>query len=354
MIVFLLCNSHLIYGSAIRENAGAFFYTRARTSESAKSRPETALKEVSQGPSITYSQKNVSCYGGFDGTINVIIAAPDGTETYLWSDDSTITTSNRNGLFIGSYTVTVTNSSGSVSQTITITQPSAALTATLTGQTDVLCFGQSTGSAVISPSGGTAPYVITPAQTGLAAGLHTFTVTDNNGCTTTVDATITQPSAALSSAISVQTNVLCFGSASGSVTVVGLNGTSPYQYSLNSGPFQTSGTFSSLYSGAYTVMVQDAAGCTTVTNVTITQPSLLSISAMSSNTPICQGSTLNLEVTAAGGTPVYSYSWSGPNSYTSISQNPVISNALPSASGTYTVSVSDANGCIASSGYLSI
>ena len=447
-----------------------------------------APSQAGQAPTITYSLKNVSCYGGSDGTINVIVTAPDGTETYSWSDDSTITTSNRNGLIIGPYSVTVTNSSGSASQTITITQPSAALTATLTGQTDVLCFGQSTGSAVITPAGGTSPYVITPAQTGLAAGLHTFTVTDNNGCTTTVDATITQPStaltatltgqtnvlcfgqstgsavispsggtapyvitpaqtglaaglhtftvtdnngctttvdatitqpstaltatltgqtnvlcygqskgsvvitpsggtapyvitpaqtglaaglhtftvtdnngcmttvdatitqpsAALSSAISAQTNVLCFGSASGSVTVVGLNGTSPYQYSLNSGPFQSSGTFSSLFSGVYTVMVQDAAGCTTVTNVTITQPSRLSISAISSNTPICQGSTLNLAVTAAGGTSVYGYSWSGPNNYTSISQNPVITIALPSASGTYAVSVTDGNGCITS------
>src|SRR5258706_9522976 len=57
-------------------------------------------------------------------------------------------------------------------------------------QTPTLCAGGATGTVTITPAGGTAPYTITPAQTGLTAGLHTFTITDANGCILTVDITI--------------------------------------------------------------------------------------------------------------------------------------------------------------------
>ncbi|MCO5257751.1 MAG: hypothetical protein M9926_13445 [Lentimicrobium sp.] len=102
---------------------------------------------------------------------------------------------------------------------VTITQPAAALTATLTSQTNVLCYGEATGSVVITPAGGVSPYIISPAQTGLAAGSYTFTVTDANSCTTAVDVTITQPAAALTATLTSQINVLCYGEATGSVVI---------------------------------------------------------------------------------------------------------------------------------------
>jgi gliding motility-associated-like protein len=96
-------------------------------------------------------------------------------------------------LTAGLYTFTITDNNGCTTTVdATITQPAEALTAALTSQVNVLCFGGTNGSAIITPAGGTAPYIITPVQIGLTVGLHTFTVTDYNGCTTTVDATITQ------------------------------------------------------------------------------------------------------------------------------------------------------------------
>src|SRR5258705_9788119 len=59
-------------------------------------------------------------------------------------------------------------------------------------QTPTLCAGGATGTVVFTPAGGTGPYTITPAQTGLTAGLHTFTITDANGCILTVDITISE------------------------------------------------------------------------------------------------------------------------------------------------------------------
>src|SRR5258708_22385273 len=104
------------------------------------------------------------------------------------------------------------------SASATLTQPGAALSASISSQTDVNCFGGLTGSATVAASNGTAPYTYlwndpggqrTAAATGLAAGSHTVAVSDGKGCTTTASATLTQPGAALSASISSQTDVKC-------------------------------------------------------------------------------------------------------------------------------------------------
>ncbi len=289
--------------------------------------------------SIT-SQVNVLCFGQATGS--VVITPAGGTAPY------TITPA-QSGLPAGIHTFTVTDSNGcSTTVNTTITQPVAALSASITSQVNVLCFGQATGSVVITPAGGTAPYTITPVQTGLPAGIHTFTVTDSNGCSTTVSATIIQPASALT-LTTTQVNVLCFGQATGTATATPFGGSGPYSYSWNTVPVQTTSTATGLKAGSYIVTVTDASLCSNTATVTITQPPVLTISAISSNTPICQGSTLNLSVTSAGGSPDYNYVWTGPNGFSSTSQNPSIPDALTSASGTYTLTITDANGCSISS-----
>src|SRR5205814_6320366 len=114
------------------------------------------------------------------------------------------------------------------------------LGSSISSQTNVACFGGSTGSVTVAGSGGTSPYSYAIDGTtfdangtfsSLGAGSYTITVKDANGCTTTQAVTITQPAAALSSSISSQTNVACFGGSTGSVTVAGSGGTSPYTFS---------------------------------------------------------------------------------------------------------------------------
>jgi hypothetical protein len=98
----------------------------------------------------------------------------------------------------------------------------------------------------------TAPYNITPAQTNLAAGNYTFTVTDANGCSTTVDVTITEPP--VITATATPTAATCNGAADGSVVITPTGGTC----SLNITPAQTN-----LAAGNYTFTVTDANGCST-------------------------------------------------------------------------------------------
>src|SRR6185295_13379582 len=145
-------------------------------------------------------------------------------------------------------------------------QPAAALSASIDSQINVACFGQSTGSATASGSGGTGPYTyswntvppqITAIANNLAAGTYTVTVTDAKNCTTTASVTITQPAAALSASIDSQINVACFGQSTGSATASGSGGTGPYTYSWNTVPPQITAIANNLAAGTYTVTVTD-------------------------------------------------------------------------------------------------
>ncbi|MBP6385023.1 MAG: Ig-like domain-containing protein, partial [Pseudarcicella sp.] len=202
--------------------------------------------------------------------------------TILWTHNGTGTLSGANTL-TPIYTSTNADAGTTVTLTMTVSNsPCANATATysvvvrpsivstISTQTNVLCFGGNNGSVVINSTGGTSPYSISPSTTSLTAGAKTFTITDANGCTTTVNATITEPAAALSSTLVSQVDVLCFGGNTGSVTINTTGGTSPYSIS----PATTS-----LTAGAKTFTITDANGCTTTVNATITEP----VAALSSN-----------------------------------------------------------------------
>src|SRR6185436_1842906 len=200
------------------------------------------------------------------------------------------------GLAAGTYTVNVKDNNGcTTTQAVTITEPAAALTASISAQTNVLCFGGSTGSVTVAAAGGTSPYTYalgagTFGASGtfgsLAAGTYTINVKDNNGCTTTQSVTITEPAAALTASISAQTNVLCKGGSTGSVTVAAAGGTSPYTYALGAGAFGASGTFGGLAAGTYTINVKDNNGCTTTQSVTITEPAAALTASISAQTDV--------------------------------------------------------------------
>jgi gliding motility-associated-like protein len=288
------------------------------------------------------TQTNISCFGGTNGIANSAVVGGVGPFTYSWNSAPVQTTPNATNLPAGNYTLTVTGSNGcSATATVTITQPTQ-LNASIT-TINVLCFGNNTGSATATPTGGTPPYTylwsnaqITQTANSLLLGTYNCTVTDSKGCTVVVAANITQPTQ-LTLATTVSVNPLCFGGTNGSITLAAAGGVGPnYLYSLNAGPNQLSPSFTGLSAGNYTIIVTDQNGCTAIVTVTLTQPTQLTINGSVTNilcNGVCNGQT---QANVAGGTPGYTYSWS--NGSTS---NPITGLCI----GTYSVIATDANGC---------
>ncbi len=232
---------------------------------------------IEMTPTIT----NVSCYGNPSGAISIAAIGGTGTLSYVWNDG--VTTQNRTNLVAGTYSVTATDASNcsSTLSTIEVTQPAAVLTASA-AQVNVACYGNATGTITVTPTGGTSPYtynwgggVTTQNRTELAAGTYAVTITDANGCTTTVTKTITQPNAlTLSTAI---TKASCPGVSDGAITLTVSGGTTSYSVAW-SGPNGYTSTATSptgLEAGTYIVTVTDANGCTATATVVVgnTNPS---------------------------------------------------------------------------------
>ena len=216
--------------------------------------------------------------------------------------------------------------------------------------TDVRCFGEANGAIDITLTGGSSPFTFiwsngagTEDVSGLAPGTYNVIVTDAFGCISTEDFTISEPPSALSVAINLQTNVLCFGASTGSAVAEASGGTAPYSYSWDTSPVQTTPAAIGLAAGVYTVTVTDANGCITTETVTITQPPTGLQVIVSGTDALCFGASDGTALAAAsGGTAPYSYSWN-----TTPVQTAAAATGL--AAGTYTVTVTDADGCIAAS-----
>ena len=304
----------------------------------------------------TTTISNVSCNGGNNGSIDLTPIGGSGSYTYNWGGG--ITTQDRTNLAAGTYSVTITDSNNcsAVVSNIAVGQPTAPLSLlTGGGKTDASCFGGGNGTATVAPTGGTSTYTYswntTPVQTtatavGLIAGTYTVTVTDANGCQATRSFTINQPAAALSAATGGgKTDVSCNGGNNGTATVAPTGGTPTYTYSWNTTPVQTTATATGLAAGTYTVTVTDFYGCQTTRSFTINQPATpLSASPAGQTDILCNGSaTGSATVSATGGTPGYTYSWS-PSGGTA-------ETATGLTAGTYTVTVTDANSCQATQSF---
>ncbi|GAB4131787.1 MAG: hypothetical protein Fur0041_02490 [Bacteroidia bacterium] len=278
---------------------------------------------------------SVSCFGGNDGWAAAAASSGTGPYSYLWSNNDA--DSLAGNLTVGSYTVTVTDANGCTdTASVTIFEPTQ-LTATTT-QVDVLCFGNSTGSATVSAAGGTPVYSYSwtsggtaATENNLAAGSYTCTITDANGCTTTASVTITEPPQL--TATTTQVDELCFGGTNGSATVTPAGGSPAYTYLWTSGG--TAATESNLAAGSYTCTITDANGCTTTASVTLTEPTAVVASATAVDAH-CNQSDGSATGSATGGTGSYTYTWLPSGSGATLSNIPA---------GSYSVIVTDANGC---------
>lgn len=288
---------------------------------------------------LTTAMTPANC-GSADGSASVTVSGGTPTYTYAWSPGGG-TVPTISNIIGGSYTVVVTDSKGCTKTAIVIVSSSGSAITTATG-TNVSCNGVADGTATASTSGGTAPYSYSwnsvPAQTtvtatGLLAGSYIVTVTDAMGCISNATVTITEPTAIVLTTSKTDANC---GGADGSASVTASGGISPYTYSWNSVPLQTTQTANGLIANSYVVTVTDSKGCTntTVVNVGDIGSPILTTSKVD---VLCNGTaTGSITTTVTSGAPPYTYTWSNS------AITPDINNLPP---GNYTLTVSGTNNC---------
>lgn len=307
---------------------------------------------------------NVSCNGGNNGTI--MLVPNGGTPAYgvAWTGPGGFSANawQITGLAPGTYTATVTDGNGcSTISTTTLNAPDPLVLTPTT--TDISCNGGNTGAVDLQVTGGSGGYLFqwtgpgafaqaTEDITGLLAGTYVVTVTDANGCTASATANIAE---AAPIEVSAQiTTTECMGANNGAIDLNVTGGTGSYTFQWSGFPAfsSTSEDIDALFAGTYTVTITDAAGCSITQSYNVGQPDLFLIDALLGDQGggyhvSCAGANDgSIQATVSGGTAPYTYFWTGPNGYTSIELD---QDSL--ASGTYTLTVHDANGCNASASF---
>ncbi len=323
-------------------NLSSKTYTLTVTDKNGCTTTATAVIPPSVVTAAVNATTSVSCFGGSDGTATVTPNGGISPYAYSWSPKGG-TGVTATGLSVGSYTVTVTDSSGCTTTAVgTVAQP-AVLVANISGINKILCNG-GVGTATAAGSGGTAPYNYAWSPiggtaaigTGLSVGTYTVNVTDKNGCTASTKVVMTQP-AAISYVVSF-TKATC-DQANGTASIAVAGGATPYTYAWNPSG-ETTATATGLKAGTYNVSVNDNNNCTASATVTVTQPTLVTASVTINSQVSCNnGADGSGSITASGGTTPYVYNWN-PGGNTN-------ANATGLFALSYTITVTDANGCTA-------
>ncbi|KOY84370.1 hypothetical protein AD998_21415 [bacterium 336/3] len=314
----------------------------------------------------------VSCVGGSDGVISLNLSGGIGPYTYRYSVDGGNLSSEQittgvltlSGLVAGNYAIEIQDSRkcynnlsgaypGFFVVNFTVDAPSSVLSLVLIPE-HLLCKGDNSGKIYLSGLGGWGSYtffdavtnapILSNTITGLSAGTYQYKIRDLHGCEQVANITLTEPSELIGSSITASPT-LCFGEASGSVSVVVNGGTAPYQISVDGGALQaysSGNTITGLLAGSHTLRLVDANACEKTYNFSISDAPQINISTLSQTPANCGATDGAVSVAVSGGTGAYTYTWRN-------SSNVVVgtnSSTLTSvSSGTYTVTIKDANNC---------
>ncbi|MEZ4961322.1 MAG: M43 family zinc metalloprotease [Saprospiraceae bacterium] len=305
---------------------------------------QVTVESVCSGFSVSANATNITCFGGSNGSITAMVSNGTSPFAYAWNNGQT---GNQNvNLIAGSYSVTATDANNCPAvQSVIVTQPQQLLpNASATNET---AMGLNDGTAKVAPTGGTPPYNVlwntgstNPVLTNLAPGDYAATVTDAAGCTTSASVVVQSVNCnALQISVSA-TGVSCFGANDGLATVLYSGAQAPVTFLWSNG--LTSQSLQNLEPGNYAVTVEDGLGCQASLTGIIEEPQMLQVSIVATGETgpgLHDGTAVSMVV---GGTPfgndTYQYMWSNGASTNVVS-------AL--APGTYSVTVTDANGCTA-------
>ena len=297
------------------------------------------------------SKEDVDCFNGNTGSADVNVSGGSPLYTYDWQlgGSSVGSSEDLSNLVAGSYTFTATDANGcQTSLPVVISEPSSPFIIN-TNSIDASCAMSSNGRIDVIGSGGTAPYqfALLPnayqasgSFLGLDTGLYTINAIDANGCFTTRNEAIA-PSYTLSVTLDTAAGISCSGFADGQVIVTATGGSGPYTFSIDGGiTNQSTGVFSGLTPGLYTVLVRDPASCSASVTAFVNDATPVQVSIDSLQNPLCHNNADGtIHITASGGTMPYSYSWSDGST---------VEDQTAIGFGTYTVVVTDFSGCQAS------
>lgn len=317
----------------------------------------TIIVTVNPAISSNVTTKNSTCFGANNGSIQTNITGgipfSSGAPYIIsWTGPNGFTSSAPNiaPLAPGNYNLSITDAGGCpINENYTITEPADIIILTDL-EKDITCFNDANGKIKITITGGTLnytyawtkngiPFATTEDLLNLSPGIYAVTVSDANNCgPKTTSYTITEPPILAANLVS-KTDIVCFGQATGAITINVVGGTSPYTYAWTdpNGFTRSSQNLTTVFAGTYTVLVTDNSGCTKNLAVTLTQNPEIKIVA--TTTPIvCYGdNSASISIAISGGIAPYTILWSNLGSGT-------FQDNL--SAGDYLITITDALNCV--------
>ncbi|MCC7302674.1 MAG: gliding motility-associated C-terminal domain-containing protein [Bacteroidia bacterium] len=323
-------------------------YTVTGTASGCPPSTSTVTVTVNLTPTVTVTPNTIAiCQGSFTNL------TASGASSYTWAPGGTL--SSTTGAIVTampttatSYTVTGTSVNGCTSTAIVNVNVNPLFMVNTAGM-PATCGNPNSGQATATTNGGTAPFTYlwndpfgqtTQTASALTPGTYTVIVTDANGCSQTQSVTITSLN---TMALNMQyADPLCSSGNTGTATVTVTSGTTPFTYSWNTVPAQSTAQATGLAPGTYTVVVTDSSGCTQSIAVTLVSPPALSL-VTDTTVSQCKRNDGGAHVTSvSGGTSPYTYLWNNGGTNNEIEML---------APGTYSVLVTDFNGCTDSASF---
>jgi gliding motility-associated-like protein len=298
-------------------------------------------------------KEDVKCFDSPTGKAEITVSGGSGTKTFSWrtvpGNTPVSMVQNPTDLLPGTYNVIVTDGAGCTATTtlplaITINNAPSALILSATTQPGQ-CFGEANGSIDLTANGGWGNYTYAWSSTlgniadpnPVAPGTYTVTVTDQGLCAVTQTATVGGPQAAIAIGSPVVSHVTCFGQGNGGICLSLSGGNSnPFQVAWSNTPL-TGACIGALPGGSYAPTVTDASGCTAVfAAIQVNSPTTINLDT----TVTAADPTGGIDLTVSGGSPNYTFQWTGTSGPIAATED---ISGMPA--GTYTVQVTDANGC---------
>ncbi len=332
--------------SAISNAAAGNYGVTATDDNGCTTTSSVAIGEPDPWAGSVQIVESILCFDAATGVAEVIPQGGTPPYSYQWPGGES--TAQVSGLPPGGSTVSITDSEGcQYEETVFFTDPDPLLIIVADLQ-NAGCNGEANGSISVEGSGGIMPYTLVWedgstnfSRSMLAAGDYALTLTDDNGCESFLTIPI-QEAGSLQPAISELIAVSCAGDTDGSLSLDVSGGEPPYSISWSTGA--TTNSISQLPGGSYTATITDQSGCSIISTFELPEPDVISLDEVSI-TDVVDEVPGSISVIVAGGSPPYSYAWTGPEGFSS--STATISELVP---GTYSLTVTDANGCTFATG----